>query len=262
METVLSKDGTTIAYERHGQGPTLIIVLGALCDRNFASTPQLVELLSRQFTVYNYDRRGKGDSSDTQPYSVEREIEDLEALINVAGGEAILYGHSSGGALALEAAAKLGSKVKKLAVYEVPYNDDPETQQQWQQYIADITELLAAGKNGDVVARFMRYTGMPAEQVEGMRHTPFWPAMEKVAPTLAYDHTFLLGLTAGIPTDMVTKVRMSALVLCGGNSFQFMKVTAQTLSQLIPQATLQVLEGQNHEVEPDALAMKLVEFLE
>ncbi len=131
MRTVTSRDGTRIAYEQHGSGPALIIVLGVLADRRLASTPHLTELLAKDFSVYTYDRRGKGDSGDTQPYAVDREIEDLEALIDTAGGEAYVYGHSSGAALALLAATRLGSKVGRLALYEAPYNEDPQGQSAW-----------------------------------------------------------------------------------------------------------------------------------
>jgi pimeloyl-ACP methyl ester carboxylesterase len=124
--TVTSKDGTKIAYDKMGHGPAVILVAGALCSRSFWSGPELAKLLAHGFTVYNYDRRGRGESDDTKPYAVAREIEDIEALIDEAGGSASLYGHSSGAALALEAAIRLVKKVKKLALYEAPYNDDAE----------------------------------------------------------------------------------------------------------------------------------------
>src|SRR5215216_1351199 len=119
MNKVTSKDGTQIAYDKRGEGPAVILVDGALCHRAFGPMPRLSELLSSQFTVINYDRRGRGDSSDTQPYALEREIEDIDALIDAVGGSASLYGISSGGALAMEAAIKLKEKVRKLAIYEV-----------------------------------------------------------------------------------------------------------------------------------------------
>src|SRR6266567_1560887 len=126
MNTVTSKDGTKIAYDKQDEGPAVILVYGALCYRSTGSLPELVTLLAPHFTVYNYDRRGRGDSGDTKPYAVEREVEDIEALIDEAGGVACLYGHSSGAALALEAALQLGGNVKKLAMYEAPYNDQDE----------------------------------------------------------------------------------------------------------------------------------------
>src|SRR5438128_6500893 len=149
--TVTSKDGTRIAYDTIGHGPAVILVAGALCSRSFWSGPELAKLLAPRFTVYNYDRRGRGDSGDTKPYAVEREVEDIKALIDEAGGAAYLYGHSSGASLALEAAIKLGGKVKKLAMYEAPYNDDDEAKRAWKEYTNQLTNLLAANRRGDAV---------------------------------------------------------------------------------------------------------------
>lgn len=262
MNLATSADGTKIAYDRQGDGPALVLVDGALCTRWFGSKPELVPLLASHFTVYSYDRRGRGDSGDTQPYTVRREIDDLEVLIGEAGGTACLYGHSSGASLAMDAAAKLGAgKVGKLAMYEAPYNDDPEARRAWGQYISQLTEALDAHRPGDALALFMRYTGMPADQVEGMRQAPFWPAMEAVAPTLAYDHTGILGNDAGIPSERAARVRVPTLVMYGAESFPFMAETARTLSQVIPQASLQALPGQTHEVAPAAIAPVLTEFL-
>jgi pimeloyl-ACP methyl ester carboxylesterase len=260
MQTLTSRDGTSIAYENHGTGPALIIVSGALNDRNSASAPVLAELLANQFTVYTYNRRGKGDSGDTQPYSVDREIEDLEALISAAGGMAYLYGHSSGAALALHAAAHIGSRVRKLAIYEVPCNDDPQAKAAWKRYISGLTRLLAQGKNGDAVALFLQVTGMPAEEIACMRKTPFWPALEKIAPTLAYDHTAILGREAAVPAEPAARIMVPALVMCGSNSFRFMRTTAETLGRIMPDARLRILEGQTHEVSPEALVPVLAEF--
>lgn len=260
MSTIISKDGTRIAYEKHGNGPPLIVVLGALSNRTFGSTPRLTELLAKDFTVYNYDRRGRGDSGDTQPYAVEREIEDIEALIETGEGEAYIYGHSSGGALALHAAAELGNKVIKLALYEVPYNDDPQAKSAWKAYITQLTMLLDDGKNGDAVALFMQYTGIPAMQIAGIRNAPFWPVMERMGHTLAYDHTALLGQDAAIPISLAARVKIQTLIMSGGSSFPFMKTTAETLSTIMPHARFQILVGQTHDISPDALAPVLLEF--
>src|SRR6266699_1354575 len=153
MNTVTSKDGTPIAFDQSGQGPALILVAGALTTR--AAWPPLAAHLAPHFSVFAYDRRGRGDSGDTKPYAVEREVEDIEALIDEAGGVAWLYGHSSGAALALEAALKLGGKVKKLAMYEAPYNDEDEAKRAWKEYITQLTNLLAANRPGDAVVLFM-----------------------------------------------------------------------------------------------------------
>jgi len=260
MNTLKSKDGTTIAFDKQGNGPALILVDGAMTTRSSGSKPELAKRLAQHFTVYSYDRRGRGDSGDTKPYAVEREIEDIEALIGAAGGAAFLYGHSSGGCLALEATVELGDKVKKLAVYEVPYNDDPEAQKAWGKYIENLTEALASNRRGDAVALFMAYVGTPAAQIEGMRHAHFWAGMEAIAPTLAYDHTAIMGKDGSIPDERAARVNVPTLVMIGGNGAPFMLETAKTLSKAIPGAKLHTLDAQTHDVHPEALAPVLVEF--
>jgi pimeloyl-ACP methyl ester carboxylesterase len=260
METVSSNDGTKIAYDEQGQGPALILVNGAMNTRSSGSSPELASLLTRHLTVYSFDRRGRGESGDTLPYAVAREIEDVEALISVAGGTASLYGHSSGASLALEAAVALGERVKRLAMYEAPYNDDPEAKRAWREYIEQLTDALAGGRRGDAVALFMSYVRVPAAQIAGMRQAPFWSDLEALAPTLAYDHTCLLGSDAAIPVERAARIRASTLVMHGGASFAFMGETARTLSHAIPHAQLRTLEGQTHEVDPAVLAPALIDF--
>ena len=259
MNIVTSKDGTKIAYDKQGAGPAVILVGGALNSRSFGPT-ELAKLLAPHFTAYNYDRRGRGDSGDTKPYAVEREVEDIEALIDEAGGAAYLYGYSSGAALAMEAAIKLGDKVKMLAMYEAPYNDDGEAQRAWREYIEQLTDLLASDRRGDAVALIMKLVGTPADQIEGMRHAPMWPMLEAIAPTLAYDHSAILGQDASVPTKRAASVSVPALVMNGGASYPFMHDTAQALSKAMPHAQLRTLEGQKHDVSPEALAPALVEF--
>jgi pimeloyl-ACP methyl ester carboxylesterase len=258
MRTVISKDGTPIAFDQSGQGPALILVAGALTTRTDWSP--LAARLAPHFSVFAYDRRGRGESGDTAPYAVEREIEDIDALIAEAGGSAFLFGHSSGGALALEATLQLGEKVKKLAIYEVPYNDDREARQAWRAYIQQLTELLAANRRGDAIALFMKFVGTPAEQIEGMRHSPAWPSLEAIAPTLAYDHTAILGNDLSVPIERAAQVRVPTLIMNGSASFPFMYETARTLSQAIPHAQLRTLEGQDHGPADDVLAPVLEEF--
>jgi pimeloyl-ACP methyl ester carboxylesterase len=245
----------------------VILVNGALQYRAFdQGMSQLADLLAPHFTVIHYDRRGRGDSADALADSfepevaLEKEIEDIESLIDNAGQSASLYGISSGGALALEAAARLGDKIEKLAIYEVPYNDDPAAQQAWKEYVKQLEELLAAGRKGDAVGLFMRLVGASAEQVEEMRQHPMWPLWESVAPSLAYDHIADLGEDAGVPTETVAKVTAPTLLITGSASFPFMHETARKLARDIPHAQQQVLEGQTHEVAADALAPVLIEF--
>jgi pimeloyl-ACP methyl ester carboxylesterase len=208
MKTVTSRDGTTIAFDQIGKGPTVILVDGALQYRAFdQGMNQLAELLAPHFTVIHYDRRGRGDSTDMQQDAFERksalarEIEDLEAVIDEAGGAAFVYGISSGAALAMEAAIKLGDKIKKLAVYEAPYNDDEAARQSWKQYTKQLGELLAAGRKADAVGLFMMLVGASAADVAGVKQTPMWPLWEAIAPSLAYDHIADLGEDASVPTS-------------------------------------------------------------
>jgi pimeloyl-ACP methyl ester carboxylesterase len=258
MGTVTSKDGTRIAYDRRGQGPALILVDGALCYRSFGPMPGLAELLAPRFTVYNYDRRGRGESGDTPPYSLERETEDIEALIQEAGGSAFVFGISSGGALALESAARLDDRIRKLAMYEPPYISEAPFQQAWRDYRRELNQLLAEGKRGEAAALFMKSVGTPEEQVQGMQHAPIWPMFEAVAPTLAYDAA-ALGEDRSVPAQRAGQVMVPTLVL-NGTVIPFMRATAETLAEAIPGARQLTLEGQPHDVDSNVLAPQLVEF--
>jgi len=258
MKTITSKDGTTIAYDQYGSGPTVIFVHGAVQYRAFdQGMVQLANLLAPHFTVMNYDRRGRGDSGDTQPFAVMREIEDIEALIG--SGSAYLYGISSGAALAMEAALVLGAKVEKLAMYEPPYNDDPEARKTWVNYTTQLDRAIAEGRKGDAMGLFMMLVGMPAEHLEGMRQDPMWPLFEAVAPTLAYDAA-ALGEESAIPAERAAKVAIPTLLLTGSETYPFMHVAADALTAAIPNAQRRILAGQSHEVASDVLAPVLIEF--
>jgi pimeloyl-ACP methyl ester carboxylesterase len=260
MKTVTSKDGTTIAYDQSGNGPVVIFVDGALQYRAFdQGMAPLADLLAKHFSVIHSDRRGRGDSTDTQPYTLEREIEDLEALIDEAGGSAFLYGISSGAALAFEAALALGNKVKKLAMYEPPYINDENARQGWRQYTQELHELTAQGRAGDAVGRFMMLVGASAEDVQGMRQHPMWPLWESVGLTLAYDAA-AMGEDSSIPVERAKSLPVPTLVMNGAESFPFMHDTAKTLAEAMPHAQHRVLEGQTHEVSAEALAPVLIEF--
>jgi len=259
MKKVQSVDGTIIAYDQVGSGPALILVDGALGSRAFGFMEPLAALLAPHFTVFTYDRRGRGESTDTQPFAVEREIEDIEALINEAGGEAFLYGISSGAALALEATIKLGHKVKKLALYEAPYDSDDARQQAFRTYRKQLVEVLAEGRRGDALGLFMMFVGMPPEHLEGARKMPMWPMWEAVAHTLPYDAA-ALGEDGSVPTEKAARVPVPTLVMDGSASFPFMNTTAVALAKAIPNGEHRTLEGQTHEVEAKVLAPALVEF--
>jgi len=259
MAQVISKDGTKIVYDKVGQGPAVVFVEGATATRS--SFVELANLLASNFTVYYHDRRGRGDSSDTLPYAVEKEIEDIEVLIDEAGGTAYLYGISSGGALALEAASKLGNKVKKLAIYEVPYDESETGQAKWKEYKTILNESLKAGKNGDAITAFMKLVDVPDEMLAGMKQSPFWPELEKVAPTLAYDAACLGD--RNIPAKTAKRTTVPTLVMDGGGSLQTypnMHASAEKLAKLIPNVEWQTLEGQTHNVDSKVLAPVLERF--
>ncbi|HZD41664.1 MAG TPA: alpha/beta hydrolase [Terriglobales bacterium] len=262
MSKVISKDGTEIAYETRGTGPAVILVEGAFGHRSFGFSSHLAELLAPTFTVYAYDRRGRGDSGNTMPFAVEREIEDIEALIENAGGSAFVYGISSGACLALEGAMQLGSKIRKLALYEPPYNSDQAALPAWMEYRQKLDELLAADRRGDAVALFMRFVGMPADQIEEMRKDPMWPVFEAVAPTLPYDAA-AMGEDHTVPVERAAAINVPVLIMDGGANLKlmpFMHATASALARAIPNAQQRTLEGQTHDVNMDILAPILVEF--
>ncbi len=219
MNTVLSRDTTTIAFDRSGQGPALILVTGAFSTR--ADAAPLVAHLAPHFSVFAYDRRGRGDSGDTAPYAVEREVEDLEAVIAEAGGSAFVYGHSSGAVLSLEAARKLSSAITKLAVYEPPLIVDASRPSVPPDYLAHLTELIASGRRGDAVEYSqIRGIGIPAEAVAQMRNDPIWQELEALAHTMVYDSTIAVDTLQGTPLALAkwASVAMPTLVMDGGDS--------------------------------------------
>jgi pimeloyl-ACP methyl ester carboxylesterase len=258
MSKVISKDGTGIAYERIGQGPALILVDGALTYRAFGPMPELAKLLAPHFTVTTYDRRGRGGSGDSEPYTLEGEVEDIDALIDDAGKSAFIFGSSSGACLALEAAIQLGQKVRKLALYEPPYHSGDGALLVWKDYRRQLSALLSAGRRGEAVVLFMQLVGTPPEQVEGLRQSPLWPMLEAVAPTLAYDAA-AMGPERLVPVEFASIVAAPVLVM-NGTSVPFMFDTAKTLAKALPHARQLTLEGQGHDVDLKILAPKLVEF--
>jgi alpha-beta hydrolase superfamily lysophospholipase len=258
MPTVTSADGTTIAYEHAGSGPAVVLVDGAMCYRAAGPMRPLAALLRDSFTVYTYDRCGRGESSDTPPYAVAREVEDLRAVIARAGGEAYVYGISSGAALALATAAA-GTGVARLALYEPPFMAEVHDDTRIKEYTERLGELLAARRNGDAVALFMTNVGVPAEAIAGMRAGPGWAALEAIAPTLAYDDRVLAG--GRVPRDLASTIAVPTLVLAGGASPQGLQQAAKATAEALPTAEHRTLDGQTHDVAPDALAPVLVEFL-
>jgi hypothetical protein len=255
VNRLTSSDGTTIAFDLLGDGPPVILVCGGSTDRT-ANAP-LADLLAEQFTVFNYDRRGRGDSGDTAPYAVEREIEDIDAVITAAGGSASVYGTSSGAALALEAAAS-GLAITKLALWEPPYivEGSPRPPADTARIY---TELVAAGRRGDAVEYFMaNVVGLPPEFVAEARKAPWWPAQEALAHTLAYDATIMGDYL--LPAERAASVMVPTLVIDGGTSFPWIGKTAQAIADIIPETQRRTLEGQTHNVAAEAIAPVLVEF--
>ncbi|MGC0337672.1 alpha/beta fold hydrolase [Streptomyces sp. SLBN-8D4] len=252
----LSRDGTPIAYERTGQGPAVILVSGAMSTGG--TVAPLAVPLAERFDVLVYDRRGRGASGDTAPYAVAREVEDLAALIETAGGEASLCGISSGGALVLEAAAS-GLPVRRVAVYETPFADFLDGGAEANaEYTRSLDAALAEGRRGDAVELFLRLTGMGEEMIQGARQSPMWPGMEAVAPTLAYDNAVMAsGL---VPRDRLASITVPVLAVAGGASPEWMREGTRAVAEAAPKGSYRVLEDQTHMVDPTALAPVLTEF--
>jgi pimeloyl-ACP methyl ester carboxylesterase len=256
MPTVISTDGTPIAYDREGSGPALVLVDGAMCYRAAGPMRPLASLLIGHFTVFTYDRRGRGESGDTLPYAVEREVEDLQAVIGEAGGTAALYAMSSGGGLALATAAA-GPGVTRMALYEPPYLAGVEDGTRIKEYTARLGEVLQDGRRGDAIALFMTNVGIPEQVVAGMRRGPGWAALEAIAPTLAYDDALLTGgvVPAGLPIGVPT------LVVSGSASPDSLQQAARDTAAAYPVGEHRSLPGQTHDVRPDAIAPVLIDFL-
>lgn len=252
-----SRDGTSLAYGVIGQGPTVILVSGAMSTGGTV-TP-LAHRLADRCTAVVYDRRGRGESGDTEPYAVEREVEDLAALIEAVGGAAALFGVSSGGALVLEAAAS-GLPVRRAAVYEVPFADFlAGGAEREATYKEQLNKTLAEGRRGDAVELFLRLTGLGEEMIQGARQSPMWAGMEAVAPSLAYDDAVMGdGL---LPRARLAAISVPVLVAAGGASPEWMLGANRALAEAVPEGTYLVLEGQTHMVEPEVLGPVLADFL-
>jgi len=255
MENVTSKDGTTIAFDRLGSGPPVVLVCGGSVDR--MADAGIAQELASDLMVLNYDRRGRGDSGDTPPYAIEREIEDIEAVIEAAGGSANLWGSSSGAALAMIATAS-GAPVTKLALWEPPYFLDPDARPPADQ-VEQYETMIAEGRRGDAAEYFMaKVVGMPPEFVADARSQPWWAGQEAIAHTLAYDARIMGDYL--IPTDTASSVKVPTVVLAGGADMPFMRETAQALADALPDGEVRFLEGQGHNVDPTVLAPALKEF--
>jgi len=256
-----SKDGTAIAFDRIGNGPPVILIDGALCYRSMGQSGQLAELLAPHFTVFTYDRRGRGGSGDTAPYAVEREVEDIATLLSEAGGASFVWGMSSGAVLALEAANRL-SGIKKLALYEAPFIVDdtrPTTEDDWDR----ISAAVVADRRSDAVKLFLKSVGAPGFVRALMPlMIPMWLKLKAVAHTLPYDGAIVRDNQRGepLPASRWASVTVPALVMDGGNSPAWMLHANRSLASVLPNALYRTLKGQTHMLKPKAHAPMLVEF--
>ena len=263
MQTVTSKDGSRIAYDRLGSGPKVILVGGALSYRKYNKMEELAELLAERCTVINYDRRGRGDSTEVKPFALEREIEDIAALIEAEGGSASLWGWSSGGALALRA-ANAGVVVERVSVYEVPFMVTPEAKRPTRDYGERLDELVVAGDRSGAVKHFMRNSiGIPAPFVALMRLLPMWKGIEATALTLPYDWAALGKHTmygAPLNAEEWASVEVSTLVAYGAKSPAVLQEGSRALAEVLPNAELRELKGVSHNLKMNVLAPVLAEF--
>jgi pimeloyl-ACP methyl ester carboxylesterase len=264
MPTVTSKDGTRIAFDQVGSGPAVILVNGAMSYRRAFDTTleDLAELLSKDFTVYDYDRRGRGESGNTEPFTKVREIEDIQALIEEAGGEAMLVGFSSGGAVTLETTA-VTPVVTKAFVYEVPFIVD-DSRQPLEDYEGHTTKLVAEGKLDELVEYFITVVaGIPAEFVGGIKQDQaMWERMRAIAPTIPHDAAFMSEFMKGkpLPAGYWSKVKVPVLVGDGGASPAWLHHAAEALAEALPNASRETFKDQTHSFDPKVLAPVVIEF--
>lgn len=258
-----SADGTSIAYEVRGTGPALVNVDGAMCSRQMGPSKGLAEALADRFTVYTYDRRDRGDSgAGASPYAVQREVEDLLAVLAATGGRAHVLGSSSGAALALEA-ARQGAAIERLAVYEAPFIVDDTHPANDPQLGTRTQQLVDSGHSADAVRLFLRTVGMPGPMVAAMRFLPPWKHMVGMAPTLPHDYAIVLDRQQGrpLPAGYYDGVAPETLVMAGGKSPAYMQNSQAAIAAALPHARLQTLPGQTHLIKPKVVAAAITPFL-
>jgi len=260
--TTISRDGTLIAYDRSGRGPAVVIVDGTFGSRSFGPNVKLPAKLAVHHTVFHYDRRGRGDSGDTRPYAVAREVEDLEAVIDAAGGQACVYGISSGAVLAVDAARRLPDKITKLAIYEPPCVVDDSRAPWPPHYLDQVTRLVASGRRGEAVKLWMRQAAaLPAPLIALTRVLPAWGRLCAAAETIVQDGQVMAGTGAGSPLPAERfRVEVPTLVIDGAKSPLWLHHSADAFAALLPNAQRQTLAGQTHFVKPAAIAPALTQF--
>jgi pimeloyl-ACP methyl ester carboxylesterase len=256
-KTVLSKDGTRIAYDVLGTGPALVLVEGALAQKGSSAVIEFVTALAKDFRVFSYDRRGRGSSGDTPPYSVDRELEDLAAICQAAGGEALVLGISAGAALSLEAAAK-GVAMSRLVVYEAPYMVGEHHLPEHTRFAGELAALLDRDDRDGALKLHLRTVGVPAYLMPIMRLMPSWKEYRTLAHTLRYDAA-VLG-TFELPAARLRTIRVPTLVAAGGKTQARLKAAARAIAETIPAAQFIELPGQKHDVEAEAFAPVLRRF--
>jgi pimeloyl-ACP methyl ester carboxylesterase len=257
VETLTSTDGTAIAYQRSGTGPSLILAVGAFCDR--LTTAALATMLAPHFTVYEYDRRGRGSSGNGDDYSVDREIDDLAGLVAAAGGSALVYGHSSGAAMALEAAAR-GVPIAGLAAYEPPYTAAEDGTGGSGELLEEVRARIDAGDRDGAAALFMQAAGAPPEVVTMLRQGPGWPRMRELAPALVYDLTLCNG--GVVPVERLARIDVPTVTLSGGSSPEWAGRACAAVTAAVPGARHVVLDGQTHAVADDVVARTLIDHFQ
>jgi pimeloyl-ACP methyl ester carboxylesterase len=252
---VTSGDGTSIAFERVGTGPGVILVDAAGNFRGFSPMPQLAETLSQHFTVVTYDRRGKGASTDTLPYAVDRELDDLHALIDLTGGSAFVHGFSTGATLALLAAER-GIGIAKVSLLEPPLAVDTGPQPASSGISGEVAKLIITGRRGEAYERWLNGIGVPAEMIAQMRQGPLWPALEATAHTLIYDSL----IPGSMPPDRLAAISTPALVVGSEGSPDQLRNWVRGVAEALPHASARFLPGTWHGVSAEHLAPALTEF--
>jgi pimeloyl-ACP methyl ester carboxylesterase len=255
MSKVISPDGTHIGFSRVGSGPALILIDGAMCFREFGPLEPLATRLASDFTVYTYDRRGRGESGDTMPYAVDRELDDLAAVIGETGGGAAVYGVSSGAILAL-LGVRRGLHISRLGLFEPPIAADAESTAR-RQLVDELAKLIAHGRRGDAVEHFQTAIGIPPEMVAGMRNAPSRPVLESIAHTLVYDTT----VTVTISSSDLPAIATPALVIDSGSTSSDLAASTAAVAHALPAGAHASLPGQFHDVPADALAPVLADFM-
>jgi pimeloyl-ACP methyl ester carboxylesterase len=257
METVVSKDGTRLAYDVVGEGPALVHVTGAVCHRTFFPILKDVKTLAKAFTVYSFDRRGRGDSGDTRPYAPGREVDDIEAIIGAADGRAFVYGHSSGAVLALEAAACLPRAVRKVVLHDASYVSDESDKESYALLRRDVAALLQGGRNGQALRRFLVGIGMPKAFAYALPLIPGWGKLKALVPTLEYD----MALTADVPPlDRIRTIDVPTRIVVGEKNPPSIHAVGRLLAEAIPGATITRLQGQDHMADAKHVLPVLEEF--